>query len=210
MESVATPLLGRDNVNSLRALASFLAEPGQTSPAITPVAQAALQGDRDAFEWLRGEFESISGDDETLWWVEPYRTLDDITRETVVIAIGPASGTSDDATRFFCIENGTVHATELEDNPEQIEVKRTLILAWKLVPQLKNKGADWDIRARQAAKANVLANQARASDDTTRRIVLILVQDDAPSWPALLAAYMALDLDPAAPIGQAIGATRPS
>lgn len=210
MEPVAqTPQIGRDAIRSLIALVSFLAHPYQTPPAITPVAQAALL-DRDTFEWVRKEFEDTTEDDETLWQVAPYYVFGDITQETVVIAVGPASGTAQDATRIFCIENGKPYPTELEEDPAEVEAKRNTSLAWKLLPALRGQAADWDIASRRAARMNVLANQGRAPDDATQKTVLMLMADEVPSWQDLFAAYMALNIDPAAPIGYAIGSARPT
>jgi hypothetical protein len=210
MEPMAqTPQIGRDAIRSLLALVSFLAHPDQTPPAITPIAQAVLL-DRDTFEWVRKEFEGITDDDETLWPIAPYRVFGDITQETVALAIGPASGTAQDATRFYYVENGRVYPTELEEDQSEVEAKRDTTLAWKLLPALRAQATDWDIASRRAARTNVLANQGRAPDDATRKTVLMLMADEVPTWEDLFAAYMALDIDPAALIGHAIGSTRPA
>lgn len=204
-----TPQIGRDGVRSLLALVSFLAEPNQTPPAITAIAQAALM-DHGTFDWLRKEFEDTTDDDETLWPVAPYRVFGDITQETVVVAVGPASGTAQDATRFYRIESGKVYPTELEDDETEVEAKHNITLAWKLLSAQRAQAADWAIASRRAARLNVLANQGRATNDATQKMVLMLMADEVPTWEDLFAAYMALDIDPAAPIGHAIGSVRPA
>ena len=202
--ATGTPGLISDNARQqLMALARYMAQvPGAPRPANLADAQDALRHG-NTFEWFNSLFQTFAGPNLTVHWYSPHRLAGVLKDSVVALAIGPSDRSQEDATQFFRIHNGLLEEAEQINDTETLFRRLAITLSWDSKDQLTPHINGW---------RNAILDALR--DDLRRRIsgqqphIRLLVDDGIEQpWPtsdSLILAYLALGLNPAVAIADAI------
>jgi hypothetical protein len=203
------PLVGREVVGNIKALARFLAGATDERPTVASLTLVALQEDPTILEWLRREFEKANTVGETIWEVEPYTLDADPTDNTLGLAVGVRDTQPAMIVRVYRIEGATLHDSSFCNDPAEIQRRKAMVEGRMLIKASQATAHGWTERAIASMRQDMRLVLDKMTDPGIRAAIEQILAKEHLTLQDILLVYVIAHEEPTMDILFAIRDTRP-